>query len=69
MGVIMTGMGDDGARGMLEMHETGAFTVAQDEATSVVFGMPKEAIARGGVDRVIPLEQIAREILAADRRR
>ena len=69
MGVIMTGMGDDGARGMLEMHEAGAFTVAQDEATSVVFGMPKEAIGRGGVDRVVPLEQIAREILAADRRR
>jgi two-component system chemotaxis response regulator CheB len=68
MGVIMTGMGDDGARGMLEMHEAGAFTVAQDEATSVVFGMPKEAIARGGVDRIVPLEQIAREILAADRR-
>ncbi|KEQ02315.1 MULTISPECIES: protein-glutamate methylesterase/protein-glutamine glutaminase [Pseudorhizobium] len=69
MGVIMTGMGDDGARGMLEMHEAGAFTLAQDEATSVVFGMPKEAIARGGVDRIVPLEQIAREILAADRRR
>jgi len=69
MGIIMTGMGDDGARGMLEMHETGAFTVAQDEATSVVFGMPKEAIGRGGVDRIVPLEQIAREIIAADRRR
>ncbi|EKF61639.1 protein-glutamate methylesterase [Agrobacterium albertimagni AOL15] len=68
MGVIMTGMGDDGARGMDEMHKAGAFTVAQDEATSVVFGMPKEAIARGGVDRVVPLEQIAREILSADRR-
>lgn len=68
VGVIMTGMGDDGARGLLEMHEAGAFTVAQDEATSVVFGMPKEAIARGGVDRIVPLEQIAREILAADRR-
>ncbi|MCJ8519987.1 two-component system chemotaxis response regulator CheB [Pseudorhizobium tarimense] len=69
MGVIMTGMGDDGARGMFEMHEAGAFTLAQDEATSVVFGMPKEAIARGGVNRIVPLEQIAREILAADRRR
>jgi two-component system chemotaxis response regulator CheB len=69
MGVIMTGMGDDGARGMNEMHQAGAFTVAQDEATSVVFGMPKEAIAHGGVDRVVPLEQIAREILGADRRR
>jgi two-component system chemotaxis response regulator CheB len=69
MGVIMTGMGDDGARGMAEMHQAGAYTVAQDEATSVVFGMPKEAIAHGGVDKIVPLEQIAREILAADRRR
>lgn len=68
MGVIMTGMGDDGARGMEEMHQAGAFTVAQDEATSVVFGMPKEAIARGGVDRVVSLSQIAPEILAADKR-
>ncbi|MBX4868797.1 chemotaxis response regulator protein-glutamate methylesterase [Rhizobium bangladeshense] len=63
MGIIMTGMGDDGARGMLEMHEAGAYTVAQDEASSVVFGMPKEAIARGGVDRILPLDQIAREVL------
>jgi two-component system, chemotaxis family, protein-glutamate methylesterase/glutaminase len=69
MGVIMTGMGDDGARGMLEMHQAGAFNVAQDEATSVVYGMPKEAVAKGGVDRIVPLEQIAREILAADKRR
>ncbi|WP_117192819.1 protein-glutamate methylesterase/protein-glutamine glutaminase [Rhizobium terrae] len=69
MGVIMTGMGDDGARGMNEMHQAGAYTVAQDEATSVVFGMPKEAIAHGGVDKVVPLDHIAREILAADRRR
>ncbi|MGK6317648.1 protein-glutamate methylesterase/protein-glutamine glutaminase [Neorhizobium sp. DT-125] len=69
MGVIMTGMGDDGARGMNEMHQAGAYTVAQDEATSVVFGMPKEAIAHGGVDKTVPLDQIAREILAADRRR
>lgn len=69
MGVIMTGMGDDGARGMNEMHQAGAYTVAQDEATSIVFGMPKEAIAHGGVERVVPLDQIAREILAADRRR
>jgi two-component system chemotaxis response regulator CheB len=69
MGVIMTGMGDDGARGMNEMHQAGAYTVAQDEATSIVFGMPKEAIAHGGVDRIVPLDQIAREILGADRRR
>ncbi|GEO86189.1 MULTISPECIES: protein-glutamate methylesterase/protein-glutamine glutaminase [Alphaproteobacteria] len=69
MGVIMTGMGDDGARGMAEMHDSGAYTLAQDEATSVVYGMPKEAVARGGVDRIVPLGQIAQEILAADRRR
>lgn len=69
MGVIMTGMGDDGARGMAEMHQAGAYTVAQDEASSIVFGMPKEAIAHGGVDRILPLDQLAREILAADRRR
>ncbi|MDB5526337.1 MAG: cheB methylesterase family protein [Rhizobium sp.] len=68
MGVIMTGMGDDGARGMEEMHTAGAFTVAQDEATSVVFGMPKEAIARGGVDRISALDHIAREIMAAQNR-
>ncbi|PZU21771.1 MAG: chemotaxis response regulator protein-glutamate methylesterase [Shinella sp.] len=69
MGVIMTGMGDDGARGMEEMKQAGAFmTVAQDEATSVVFGMPKEAIARGGVDKVVPLERIAHEIMSAQSR-
>ncbi|XUY29214.1 protein-glutamate methylesterase/protein-glutamine glutaminase [Agrobacterium sp. rho-8.1] len=69
MGVIMTGMGDDGARGMLEMHQAGAHTLAQDEASSVVFGMPKEAIAHGGVNKIVPLDHIAREILAEDRRR
>jgi two-component system, chemotaxis family, protein-glutamate methylesterase/glutaminase len=63
VGVIMTGMGDDGAKGMLEMKETGARNIAQDEATSVVFGMPNEAIKLGGVDKVVPLEQIAREVL------
>jgi two-component system chemotaxis response regulator CheB len=68
MGVIMTGMGDDGAKGMLEMHQAGAYTVAQDEATSVVFGMPKEAIAKGGVDRIVPLDHIAREILMAQQK-
>jgi two-component system, chemotaxis family, protein-glutamate methylesterase/glutaminase len=62
--VIMTGMGDDGARGMLEMKEAGAFTIAQDEATSVVFGMPNEAIKRGAVDEILPLETIARSVLA-----
>lgn len=65
VGIIMTGMGDDGARGLLEMKQAGAATIAQDEATSVVFGMPKEAIARGGADRVVPLGAIARELLHA----
>jgi two-component system chemotaxis response regulator CheB len=62
-GVILTGMGDDGARGMLEMKQAGALTIAQDEATCVVFGMPKEAIKLGGVDRVLPLQAVARAIL------
>ncbi len=65
VGVIMTGMGDDGARGLQEMKQAGARTIAQDEATSVVFGMPKEAIALGCVDRVAPLDQLAQEILRA----
>ncbi len=63
VGVIMTGMGDDGADGLCEMKEAGAATIAQDEASCVVFGMPKEAISRGAVDIVVPLEQIARTIL------
>ncbi len=65
VGIIMTGMGDDGARGLLEMKQAGARTIAQDEATSVVFGMPKEAIARGAADRIAPLDAIARELLHA----
>jgi two-component system chemotaxis response regulator CheB len=64
LGIIMTGMGDDGARGLKEMHDAGARTVAEDESTCVVFGMPKEAIKLGGVDRVIPLDLIPREIVA-----
>jgi two-component system chemotaxis response regulator CheB len=64
VGVIMTGMGDDGARGMLEMHQAGAATIAEDESTAVVYGMPKEAIARGGVDVVVPLPKIAGQALA-----
>lgn len=63
VGVIMTGMGDDGARGMLEMKNAGAYTIAQDEATSVVFGMPNEALKLGAVDRVCPLESIAHEVI------
>jgi len=63
MAVILTGMGDDGSEGMLEMKKAGAFTVAQDQATSVVFGMPKEAIAIGAVEEVLPLERIAAAIM------
>jgi two-component system, chemotaxis family, protein-glutamate methylesterase/glutaminase len=59
VGIIMTGMGDDGAQGLSEMKEAGADTIAQDEATSIVFGMPRSAISRGAVDIVVPLEQIA----------
>ncbi len=62
IGIIMTGMGDDGARGLKEMQEAGAKTYAQDEKTCVVFGMPKEAIKLGGVDEVIALEDIPRVI-------
>ena len=61
--VIMTGMGDDGARGMLEMKEAGAYTIAQDEASCVVFGMPKEAIKLGAINTVAPLEHIAAVVL------
>jgi two-component system chemotaxis response regulator CheB len=68
VGIIMTGMGDDGAKGLAEMHAAGAFTVAQDEATSVVFGMPKEAIALGAADRVLPLDRLPGVISHADRR-
>ncbi len=63
IGVIMTGMGDDGARGMLEMKEAGAYNIAQDEATSIVFGMPNEAIKHGGVDKVLALESIKGEVV------
>ncbi|MEH3086340.1 MAG: chemotaxis response regulator protein-glutamate methylesterase [Xylophilus ampelinus] len=65
LGIIMTGMGDDGAAGMLEMRDAGARTLAQDEESCVVFGMPKEAIKRGGVDKVGPLSNMWREILSA----
>ncbi len=64
LGVIMTGMGDDGALGMKEMFDTGAATIAEAEETCVIFGMPKMAIRRGGVREILPLPQIARRILA-----
>jgi len=65
IGVILTGMGADGAEGLLEMKQAGAKTIAQDEKTCVVFGMPKEAIKLGAADRVVPLGQVAQEILRA----
>lgn len=67
VGVIMTGMGDDGATGLLEMRQAGAITMAQDEESSVVFGMPKEAIRRGAVERILSLDEIAPAILRASR--
>ncbi len=65
VGVIMTGMGDDGAQGLLEMRRMGSTTIAQDEATSVVFGMPREAIAAGAAGSVLPLDRIAGAAMAA----
>jgi two-component system chemotaxis response regulator CheB len=65
VGVILTGMGDDGAAGLLEMKEAGAATIAQDERTSVVFGMPGEAVRRGAALEVLPLSQIAPAMLRA----
>ncbi len=62
LGIIMTGMGDDGAAGLLEMRSAGAKTIAQDEESCVVFGMPKEAIKRGGVEKSVPLASIWKEI-------
>lgn len=61
-GIILTGMGDDGAEGLWEMKDAGARTIAQDEESCVVFGMPKEAIVRGATSQVLPLGQIARKI-------
>lgn len=72
IGVILTGMGKDGASGLREMRDAGAYTIAQDEASCVVFGMPREAIAANAVDEVLPLHGIARQVmsrLAADGKR
>jgi two-component system chemotaxis response regulator CheB len=63
IGVMLTGMGKDGAVGMLEMHQAGAYNFAQDEATCVVFGMPREAIAIGAVDEVVPIQEMAQKVL------
>ncbi|MES1923802.1 chemotaxis response regulator protein-glutamate methylesterase [Salinisphaera sp. T31B1] len=65
VGILLTGMGKDGARGLLEMRAAGAATLAQDEATSVVFGMPREAIALGAAEQVVALPQMSRHALAA----
>lgn len=62
IGIILTGMGDDGATGMLAMHEKGSYTIAQDESTSVVFGMPNKAVQAGGVSTVLPLQEIPKEV-------
>jgi two-component system chemotaxis response regulator CheB len=67
LGIIMTGMGDDGARGLKEMVDAGADTVAEDESTCVVFGMPKEAIKLGAARTVLPLNRIPEAIVAAGR--
>ena len=63
IGIMLSGMGSDGANGMVAMRNAGARTIAQDEATSVVFGMPKEAYQRGGAERLMPLQKIAAEVI------
>ncbi|MBF0262243.1 MAG: chemotaxis response regulator protein-glutamate methylesterase [Magnetococcales bacterium] len=67
MGILLTGMGDDGARGLLEMREAGSPTIAEHESTCVVYGMPKEAIQRGAAEKIIPLHKIAQEIISPRR--
>lgn len=64
IGIILTGMGKDGALGMKEMHDAGAHTFAQDEKSCVVFGMPKEAISQGGVDEIVSLKEIASRVMS-----
>ena len=64
LGIILTGMGKDGARGMLELHQAGAFTMAQDEASCVVYGMPKEAVAMGGVSEVVALKDVVMRLIS-----
>jgi two-component system chemotaxis response regulator CheB len=69
VGVVLTGMGKDGAKGLEDMKAAGAFNIAQNEESCVVFGMPKEAIARGAIDRILPLDRISDEILVQIRGR
>jgi two-component system chemotaxis response regulator CheB len=68
LAIILTGMGDDGARGMKMLHDRGARTIAQNEATCVVYGMPKEAVRLGAIDQEVPLNQVAAAILSFDAR-
>jgi len=68
VGAILTGMGNDGATGLLEMRQRGAHTIAQDEKSCVVFGMPKEAIEQGAAEKVVPLSEIARNLIQLVRR-
>ncbi len=67
IGIIMTGMGDDGARGMKEMYDAGAYNLGQDEATSVVYGMPQEAFKMGGIHKQLPLQKLASAVLHRER--
>ncbi|MGB2131591.1 MAG: chemotaxis protein CheB, partial [Marinobacterium sp.] len=67
LGIIMTGMGDDGARGLLEMRQAGATTLGQNEHTCVVYGMPKEACKLGAVEREVALQEIPRAIIESGR--
>lgn len=64
IGVIMTGMGDDGSHGMKELHDSGAYNIAQDEHTSIVWGMPGEAVKAGAVDKILPLQDIANAVVS-----
>jgi two-component system chemotaxis response regulator CheB len=68
LAILLTGMGDDGARGMKLLHDRGARTIAQDEQTCVVYGMPKEAVKLGAVDEVLPIQQVAKAIEGFDAR-
>ena len=67
LGIILTGMGADGARGLLQMKEAGAITIAQDEKSCVIYGMPKEAVKRGAAGKVLALNRIPREIVSTFR--
>jgi two-component system chemotaxis response regulator CheB len=67
LGIILTGMGADGARGLLQMKEAGAVTIAQDEKSCVIYGMPKEAVKRGAAGKVLALNRIPREIVSTFR--